>query len=60
MATSPLLVVVDVSALGGITAAIAEGEAIIAIGTMAPAEQELHAVRLEAPKQPAATKPTAR
>jgi hypothetical protein len=40
-------VVVDVSSLGGVTAAIAEGQRIAVIGTMAPGGQTIHAIRLE-------------
>lgn len=40
-------IVVDVSALGGVTAAIAEGQRIAVIGTMAPGSQTFHAIRLE-------------
>jgi len=40
-------IVVDVSALGGVTAAIAEGQRIAVIGTMAPGGQTFRAIRLE-------------
>ena len=40
-------VVVDVSSLGGVTAAIAESQRIAGIGTMAPGGQTIHAIRLE-------------
>lgn len=40
-------IVVDVSSLGGVTAAIAQGQRIAAIGTMAPGGQIFHAIRLE-------------
>jgi hypothetical protein len=38
---------VDVSSLGGVTAAIAKGQRIAVIGTMAPSGQTFHAIRLE-------------
>jgi hypothetical protein len=40
-------IVVDVSSLGGVTAAIAQGQRIAVIGTMAPGGQTFHASRLE-------------
>ena len=40
-------IVVDVSALGGVTAAIAEGQPIAVIGRMAPDGQRFIALRLE-------------
>ena len=40
-------IVVDVSSLGGLTAAIAQGHRIAVIGTMAPGGQTIHAIRLE-------------
>jgi len=40
-------IVVDMSSLGGITAAIAEGQAIAVIGKMAPDGQKFIAGRLE-------------
>jgi hypothetical protein len=40
-------IVVDVSSLGGVTAAIAQGQRIAAIGTMAPGGQTFQAIRLE-------------
>ena len=52
-------VVVDVSALGGVTAAITKGQTIAAIGTMAPDKRQFRAVRLE-PATASALKPTAR
>jgi hypothetical protein len=42
-------VVVDISALGGITAALGTGQNIVAIGTMDPGGETLHAVGLESP-----------
>jgi hypothetical protein len=43
-------VIVDMSALGGITAAIAEGQPVAVIGRMAPGGQRFIAQRLEAVK----------
>ena len=43
------LIVVDMSALGGTTMAMATGQSIVAIGTMAPGGDRFHAVRLETP-----------
>jgi len=40
-------IVVDVSAIGGVTAAIAQGQRLAAIGTMAPGGQKYIAIRLE-------------
>ena len=56
------VVIVDMSELGGITAALATGQSIVAIGTMAPRGGRFHAVRLEAPSaHPApSTKPKTR
>lgn len=58
LATEGRTVVVDMSALGGITMALAKGQAIVAIGTLAPNGKTFHAVRLE----PSAvrTEPTAK
>ncbi len=49
LATEGRTVVVDMSALGGITMALAKGQAIVAIGTLASNGQTFHAVRLETP-----------
>jgi uridine phosphorylase len=51
LATEGRTVVVDMSALGGITMALARGQAIVAIGTLAPDGTTFHAVRLETPAQ---------
>ena len=40
-------IVVDVSSLGGVTAAIAQGQRLAAIGTMAPGGQNFIAIRPE-------------
>ena len=51
-------VVVDMSELGGTTMALATGQSIVAIGTMAPGGNRFHAVRLETPSahpEPSAT-----
>ena len=40
-------IIVDVSSLGGVTAAIAQGQRIAVIGTMEPGAQTIHAIRLE-------------
>ena len=48
LATEGRTVVVDMSALGGITAAVETGESIAAIGTMESGSRTLHAIRLEA------------
>ena len=53
LATEGRTVVVDMSALGGITIALAKGQAIVAIGTLAPNGETFHAVRLETPAVPA-------
>ena len=42
-------VVIDMSALGGITMALATGQTIVAIGTMAPDGGTFHAIRLVTP-----------
>jgi hypothetical protein len=47
LSTDGRLIVVDVSSLGGVTAAIAQGQRIAAIGTLAPGGQTFHAIRLE-------------
>ncbi len=52
LATDGRTVVVDMSALGGITMALAKGQAIAAIGTLAPDGKTFHAVRLETPARP--------
>jgi hypothetical protein len=51
LATEGRTVVVHMSALGGITMALARGQAIVAIGTLAPDGKTFHAVRLETRKQ---------
>jgi len=51
LATEGRTVVVDMSAFGGITMPLARGQAIIAIGTLAPDGKTFHAVRLETPAQ---------
>ena len=58
LATEGRTVVVDMSALGGITMALAKGQAIVAIGTLAPNGKTFHAVRLEPPA--VRTEPTAK
>src|SRR2546428_7086994 len=58
LATEGRTVVVDMSALGGITMALARGQAIVAIGTLAPNGKTFHAVRLEPPA--VRTQPTAK
>ena len=58
LATEGRTVVVDMSALGGITMALAKGQAIVAIGTLAPNGKTFHAVRLEPPT--VRTEPTAK
>ena len=45
-------IVVDVSSLGGVTAAVAEGQRIAVIGTMAASGQEFTAVRLVSATSP--------
>jgi hypothetical protein len=47
LASDGRLIVVDVSALGGVTAAIAPGQAIAVIGSMAPDGHRFVARRLE-------------
>ena len=49
LATEGRTVVVDMSALGGITMALAKGQSIVAFGTMAPGGGRFHALRLETP-----------
>jgi hypothetical protein len=49
----------DVSSLGGVTAAIAAGQRIAVIGTMAPGGQTFHAIRLESATKEAVTRPNA-
>jgi len=44
-------IVVDVSELGGVTAAIAQGQRIAVIGTMSPGGQTSHAIRLAWPNK---------
>ena len=58
LSTEGRTVVVDMSALGGITMALAKGQAIVAIGTLAPNGKTFHAVRLEPPA--VRTEPTAK
>jgi hypothetical protein len=49
MAEEGRTIVIDMSALGGITMALATGQRIVAIGTMEPTGDRLHAIRLETP-----------
>ena len=44
-------IVVDMSDLGGVTAAIAAGQRIAVIGAMAPGGQTFHAIRLESARE---------
>ena len=44
-------IVVDMSDLGGVTAAIAAGQRIAVIGAMAPGGETFHAIRLESARE---------